>query len=230
MTTFDSQKGFDGLTAEDVREELPAMLEREARIEAEGCPAVSELYPSLRLPTHELQLGLGNFLAGHDRGRTVVLFHIRAGDEPPLLEVGRHRRSRIRGWMLDVRPVEPSQRKRQVGSDLRTCIGRVADNQPADDIHSVVTDVFDSLDGGTVGAPSVHTALVLDAGFQENELLLDHVLDAEEYVTEAGLTHQRSEGFTMIGDRRGRRLDRVIDRVQLRRDDGPADSFRIARC
>ena len=54
-------------------------------------------------------------------------------DQAAIAEVSRHRRSRIRRRMLDVRPVDVLPGKVEIGFDRRLRIVRVADDQAADD-------------------------------------------------------------------------------------------------
>ena len=92
--------------------------------------------------------------------------------------------------------------------------------RPADDEHVVVVQVLDGGERRVAGAPAALLVLrVLGRRLEEAEVVLEHVLDPEEHVAEAGLTHQRRQRRAVVGDRRRRRLDRVLELVQPGVDD-----------
>ena len=67
---------------------------------------------------------------------------------------------------------------------------------------------------------------------QKAKIRFDNVFDAQKHVTETGLAHQRRKRLAVICDRRGHRLDRVIDRVQAGLDDRvaqPLEAFDVQR-
>ena len=66
---------------------------------------------------------------------------------------------------------------------------------------------------------------VLGRRAQEREILVEDVLDAEEDVAEAGAAHERRERGAVARDRRGHRLDDVVDVVQAGVDDRAAQCF-----
>ena len=68
-------------------------------------------------------------------------------------------------------------------------------------------------------------ASVLGTRLEEREVLLDHVLDAQEDVAEPGLLHQRHQRFAVRGERRSHALDDVVEIVQPSVDDAAAQRF-----
>ena len=57
----------------------------------------------------------------------------------------------------------------------------------------------------------------LAARLEELEVVVEHVLDPEEDVAEPGRAHQRRQRLAVVRDRRGHRLDDVVDVVAARR-------------
>ena len=69
----------------------------------------------------------------------------------------------------------------------------------------------------SVAFPILRPALapaVLRAGFEERQVLLEDVLDAQEHVAKSRLSHQRRQVGPVIGNRRGHGLDQVLHVVQ----------------
>ena len=87
--------------------------------------------------------------------------------------------------------------------DSRAIVG-VADDQAADDEHAVAAEDVDRRHRG-VGALALLMPAVLRARLQKREVLVEHVLDAEKHVAEAGPPHQRRQRA-----RRAPRSDAVI--------------------
>ncbi len=90
---------------------VPQHEPRIARMTAGNVP---QLHPTFGAPTHELDVFGGEMFAPHDRGCAVVFLEPIVDDQLSSLEVLRHRRARIRCWMLYVGPVHVSTGKRQI--------------------------------------------------------------------------------------------------------------------
>jgi len=96
--------------------------------------------------------------------------------------------------MLDVRPVDMRAREGQVrGNRLARVIG-VADDQSADDQHSVPVQDVDRIKGRVSFSATLAVPAVLRPCLEEHQILVEDVLDAEEHVAEPGLLHQWREG------------------------------------
>ena len=76
--------------------------------------------------------------------------------------------------------------------------------------------------------PAVFAPRVLGARLEEREIVVEHVLDAEEHVAESGAAHQRRQRRAVLGERRGHRLDDVVDVVQAAVDDRLAERLEAA--
>ena len=121
--------------------------------------------------------------------------------------------------MLNVRPVHILARERHVRFDRLARVVRAADDQPADDEQSVPMEVLDRLRRRVAGSAAVLAAGVLRRGFEEREILVEDVFDAEEHVAEARAAHQRRKRRAMLRDGRRHRLDDVIQVVEAAVDD-----------
>src|SRR5260370_28771420 len=66
---------------------------------------VAEVHPTFRSPPEKLDLLGGEVLTAYHRRGPVVFLDVLADDQPPLAKVLGHRRSRVRGGVLDVRVV-----------------------------------------------------------------------------------------------------------------------------
>ena len=63
----------------------------------------------------------------------------------------------------------------------------------------------------------------LACAFRKREVVVQHVLDAEEHVAEPGAAHQRSQGRAVLGDGCGHRLHAVLQVVEVVIDDRAAE-------
>src|SRR6266478_8379437 len=208
-----------------MRHHADAVAHREARAVEQRGRQVAELHPSFRAPPEKLDLLGGEVLAAYHRRGPVVFLDVLADDQPPLAKVLGHRRSRIRGGMLDVRVVHVPARELQVRLDRFARVARIAHDQSADHIHLVLMNYLDRLDGGVRRVTTAPPAAVLRAGAQEVEVALQDILDPEEHVAEARLTHHGGEARTMTGNSRRHRLHDVLEAVEARIDDGAAQRF-----
>src|SRR5215469_4082753 len=86
--------------------------------------------------------------------------------------------------------------------------------------------MVDGLERRIAGGLALLARAILGAGAEELQIVFEDVLDAQKYVLEAGLTHQRSQGFPVIGDGRGHPLDEVLQVVQPGLDDRPAERLK----
>ena len=92
----------------------------------------------------------------------------------------------------------------------------VADDEAADDEDAVAVQDVDGRERRVADATSAFALRVLGRRLEEGEIVLEHVLDAEEHVLEAGALHQRREAFAMRGKRRRHPLHDVAQVVQVR--------------
>ena len=69
--------------------------------------------------------------------------------------------------MLDVGPIDVTPREFQIGLDRLTRVFRIADDEPADNIHFVPVDSLYGLDGGIANVSSLFTPRVFGTGAQE---------------------------------------------------------------
>src|SRR5215831_8514808 len=74
--------------------------------------------------------------------------------------------------------------------------------------------MVNGLESGVAGGLALLTRAILGAGAEKLQIVFQDVLDAQKHVLEAGLAHQRSQGFPVIGDGRGHALDEVLHVVQ----------------
>ena len=84
-------------------------------------------------------------------------------DQAALGELPRHGRARVRGGVLDVRPVHVAAGEGQVGLDLLPGVAGVAHDHPAHHVHAVAVQALDGLQGGVARPAAALAALVLGA-------------------------------------------------------------------
>ena len=91
-------------------------------------------------------------------------------------------------------------RELEVRIDRLARVVRVADDQAADDEQAVAVQMLDGVDGRVADRAAVLAPRVLRARLEEREILVEHVLDAEEHVAESGAPHQRRQRRAVLGD------------------------------
>src|SRR5271154_2801779 len=186
---------------------------------------VVKLHPALRLPAHEFYFFGGQVLGSpHGRGAALSpepLVH----DQALIAEVFGHGGARIRGWVLNVRPVDVMTGKFEVRFDRVTGIAPIAEEQSPTHKHLVAADVIDSSQGSVAGVLAVRALGVLGGGFQEFQIAFENVFDAEKDVAESGAPHERGESFAMVSDGGSHGLHKVINLVEAGGNDGLAQGL-----
>ena len=102
----------------------------------------------------------------------------------------------------------------EVRFDRFSRVVRIADDEPADDEHSVAMQDLDGAHRGAAGRAAALAAGVLRLGPQERQVLIQHVLDAEEDVAEPGGLHGAAEIVAGAGKGARHPLHDVVDVVQ----------------
>src|SRR5262245_10599795 len=123
---------------ERMPQHLDTVAQREQRRVRQGHREMLELDPALGLPAQKLDLVRLEMRGSHHRGGAVVLLEPLVDDETLVAKGLRHRGSRIGRRVLDVRHVDVAADEVQVGLDRLARISRIADDQPADDVHLVL--------------------------------------------------------------------------------------------
>ena len=184
---------------------------------------MTDLHPALRAPAEELDLVGRHVLAPHDRGRPVVLLEVLVDDQPPLSELLRHGRPRVRGRVLDVRVVHPAAGEGEVGLDRLPGVVRIPHDEAAHHEHPVPVDVLDRRRRGVAQGLAVRVQSVLGPGAEEAEIVVQDVFDPEEDVAEARPAHERRQCGAVSGDGRRHGLHEVVEVVEAGVDDGAAE-------
>ena len=160
---FEADQRTPRRAAERMGHHPMAVPKHEPRIVAYRGGHVPHLHPALRLPAQKLNLfGLQVRTAGDRRGAVVFLDAL-IDDKTAFDEVARHRRPGIRCRVLDVRPVDVLARKSQIGRNRLARVVGVADDEAADDDHSMTVQDIDRFDGRVAGTPSTLARAVLRA-------------------------------------------------------------------
>src|SRR5262249_3505954 len=89
-----------------VGEHLNTMSKDESRTVNERGREMPQLDPAFGPPPEEFNLERRQMLAAHDRRRAVVMGNLIVDDQPAIAKLPRHRCSRVRRRMLNVRPID----------------------------------------------------------------------------------------------------------------------------
>src|SRR5689334_11318830 len=87
-------------------------------------------------------------------------------------------------------------------------------------------DVLDRLQRGIADFLAAIPQNILGVGAQELEIVFENVLNSQKYILESSLSHQWSQGLSMIGNGRGHALNKVFDVVQFGLNDRLAEFFK----
>jgi len=79
----------------------------------------------------------------------------------------------------------------EVGLDRLPGVARVADDQAPHHVDPLPVQGLDRSEGGALPATAALALRVLGPGLQEPQVVIQHVLDPEEDVAEAGAAHER---------------------------------------
>jgi hypothetical protein len=107
-----------------------------------------EFHPAFRSPSHEFHIVRGHVFRPHDRCRPVILLELFINDQISFTEIFRHRSSRIRRRMLNVRPIHIAPREFEIGFNGFLCVVGIANDQATHHVHPVLMDVINGFDGG----------------------------------------------------------------------------------
>ena len=84
-------------------------------------------------------------------------------------------------------------REVEVRFDRLAGVVRISDDQAADDEQTVAMEVIDRFKGGVPTVRPCSRRAFFAPRFQETEVLVENVLDAEEHVAEPGPPHERRQ-------------------------------------
>src|SRR6185295_1930073 len=143
------------------------IAQRKPRTVKQNRRQVTKLHPSLRPPPKKLNRLRRQVIGSDYRSGAVVLFRVLVDDQPAFIKIFRHGCARVRRGMLYVGPIDVTAREFQIGLDGLTRVLRIADDEPADNIHFVPVEGLDGLDGGIANVSSLFTPRVFGTGAQE---------------------------------------------------------------
>src|SRR4030095_629637 len=102
---FETEEILQRTAAKSVPKHLWSILQNKHRAPAKRCWYVSNFHPTLGLPSHVLCFFSGYMFGFDHRGSAVVLLKPFVDDESAFTKLPRHRRTRVRCRMLNIRPV-----------------------------------------------------------------------------------------------------------------------------
>src|SRR5262245_22861988 len=103
---FEAQNRAQRAPGEGMRQHFERVPQDEQWAVAERRRHVFHLHPALGPPAEKLDIVRRHMLASNHRRRAGVVRHVLIDDQAAIAEVSRHRCTRIRSRMLDVRPVD----------------------------------------------------------------------------------------------------------------------------
>ena len=103
--------------------------------------------------------------------------------------------------MLDIWPIGIAAREAQVSFDRFASVIRIADDQPAYNVHLIAMDVLDGLQCCVPDLLAFGSQRILRTCAQELEIIFENILNSQKHIAKSRPSHQRSQRFALVRNR-----------------------------